>query len=196
MNEAVGAIAEETPHWFAIPGEQDGRRTLGEQMLGLESALASCDGRSVLDMGCAEGMIALEFARAGAHVYAVDYKQDMIDTAKRVAAGQRRLAFEAVDLRNVIRKARLAGKWRTFDIVLALAVLHKLDDPKAATEFVAESCKDLAIIRLPIHAPDGIIRAKHGGRAADVRRIMAAHGFRLEKTAEGPRREPVQHWRA
>lgn len=191
----IGAIADESPHWFVIPGEQNGRRSVDEQMLGLHPALEEARGRTVFDMGCAEGAIALEFARAGADVYAVDYKQDMIDTAKRVAVGQRRLAFEVVDLRNVIRKARLAGKWRTFDIVLALAVLHKLDDPKAATEFVAESCKGLAVIRLPIHAPDGVIKAKHGSNSANVNTIMRAHDFRLEQTVEGPRQELVQYWR-
>lgn len=190
----IGAIADESPHWFVIPGEQNGRRSLDEQMLGLHPALEEARGRTVFDMGCAEGAIALEFARAGAEVYAVDYKQEMIDTAQRIARGQRGIAFARVDLRDAVRAALGAGKWRRFDIVLALAVVHKLDDPKRGTEFVAESCNDLAIFRLPIGST-GIIRGKHSPNACDVNTVMAERGFRLEKTLTGPRDELVQYWR-
>lgn len=194
MSEVAGNIAEQSPHWFAIPGEQNGRRSLNEQMTGLHPALAEAHGRTVFDMGCAEGCIALEFARAGGTVYAVDYNPAMIETANRISREPVALAFEAVDLREVIRKARLRRQWREFDIVLALAVLHKLDDPKAGTEFVAQSCNDLAVIRLP-HGSTGFIRAKHSANACDVGRVMTQHDFALEKTVTGPRAEQVQYWR-
>lgn len=182
----------DSPHWFAIPGEQEGRRTVDEQMLGLHPALTEVNGRTVFDMGCAEGCIALEFANAGGKVYAVDYNPAMIETAKRLAGG--RATFEQVDLRSVIDKAKAAKRWRKFDIVLALAVLHKLNNPRAGTEFVAESCNDLAVIRLP-HGSTGFIRAKHAAASCDVSQIMAGRGFALEKTVTGPRAERVQYWR-
>lgn len=191
MSETAGLIADESPHWFAIPGEQNGRRSIDEQMTGLHPALAEVKGRTVFDMGCAEGMIAQEFARAGARVYAVDYRREMIETAQRVVEG---VTFELVDLRDAWKAASRAGKWRRFHIVLALAVVHKLDDPKRGTEFVAESCDDLAIFRLPLGST-GLIRAKHGGASCDVNKVMQERGFRLEKTLKGPREELVCYWR-
>jgi 2-polyprenyl-3-methyl-5-hydroxy-6-metoxy-1,4-benzoquinol methylase len=53
--------------WLSVPGiREHADRTLAEQMLGLDKAVAECKGKRVLDLGCAEGLIGLEFAKAGA----------------------------------------------------------------------------------------------------------------------------------
>lgn len=187
----TGSVAEQSPNWFAIPGEQNGRRSIDEQMLGLQPALERSKGKDVADFGCAEGCIALEFARAGANVWACDYNAAMIETAKVLAAGMRGIAFEQADIRDVIRKRRGVH----FDIVLALAILHKLNDPREGLEYFADCARELVVIRLPHWHADGIIRAKHGGQVCNVTAVMERRGFVLEAVLAGPRQEPVCYWR-
>lgn len=185
MNQVV-----ETPHWFAIPGQQEGRRTLTEQMLGLHPALAEARGRSVVDFGCAEGLIAIEFAKAGAQVRACDYNASMIDTAKRLAEGVPNVEFLHADLREVMSDT----SWRC-DILLLLAVLHKMPQPQLALEHFADIAGDLMVIRLPVGSSGERLRSKHTNERCNVNLTMGQRGFALEKSLTGPRRERVQYWR-
>jgi 2-polyprenyl-3-methyl-5-hydroxy-6-metoxy-1,4-benzoquinol methylase len=84
--------------WFRIPGEVDGPRTLKEQMLGLGPALAEANGKTVCDLGTAEGLIALEFAKAGAaSIYGCDYNAEMVETARSLVDRDLNVCFEHKD---------------------------------------------------------------------------------------------------
>jgi SAM-dependent methyltransferase len=185
--------------WFNIPGTQKGPRTLQEQMLGLKPALEETYGKTVLDLGCAEGLIAIEFAKRGASlVCGIDYNPDLIATAAKEIekANEHTGKFLPVgciyaDLSEVIEE----NYHQQFDIVLALAVLHKLNDPEAGAKFCAASAKSLIVIRLPFGST-GTIRGKHNPKAkCDVREIFKEAGFNRERKEIGPRGEWVQYWR-
>lgn len=177
--------------WFAIPGVQHGDRTLDEQMRGLQCALAEADGASIADLGCAEGLIAFEFLKAGAAwVYGCDYNRNLVEVAQdqQQRATRGHLAqFVHADL----RKMRLG---RTFDIVLALAIIHKMDEPAELCAEIARICTRLAVIRLP-KGSTGNIAAKFTGVQCDINAHMSAGGFSLERVERGPRTELVQYWR-
>lgn len=181
--------------WLKIPGVQDGDRTLEEQMLGLEPALAETPGKTVLDLGCAEGSIALEFARAGARsVDGIDYNAPFIEVAKqqRMDSGLSTAKFRHADISDMIERG---GAIKKYDIVLALALLHKLPDPAAGIQFCALSARSLIVIRLP-YASTGNICSKHiEHKRADIREILPAYGFVRERKEMGPRGEWVQYWR-
>jgi SAM-dependent methyltransferase len=185
--------------WFNIPGTQAGPRTLQEQMLGLNPALDETYGKSVLDLGCAEGLIAIEFAKRGASlVCGIDYNPALIETAKSEIekANEHTGKFLPVscihgDLSDLIPN----GARDQFDIVLALAILHKLPDPAAGAKFCTEIAKSLIVIRLP-KGSTGNIRGKHNPKArCDVREVFKAAGFQRERKEVGPRGEWVQYWR-
>lgn len=180
--------------WIKIPGVQDGARTLQEQMLGLVPALAETPGKTVLDLGCAEGLIALEFAKAGARsVYGIDYNETLLDVAhsELTKAGQFPVEFKHADLIHIIQGKRR----RQFDIVLALAVLHKLPDPESAIRFCAQSARSLLVIRLP-YGSVGNLRGKYAPHPrADIREILPDCGFVRERKEPGPRGEWVHYWR-
>lgn len=182
--------------WFAIPGVHAGQRTLAEQMRGLAPALGEAAGKRVADLGCAEGLIALEFAKAGAaHVWACDFNAEMLALAQAAATAAgvaERTEFAYADIGNLAGSASLASG---FDIVLALAIVHKLEQPRHGVELVADICRGLAVFRLP-ESSDGVtVRGKRSQRPCNLPQVMQGRGFVLERVEQGPRTERVQYWR-
>jgi SAM-dependent methyltransferase len=176
--------------WFPIAGRQTGDRTLAEQLRGLEPALAEAKAKTVADFGCAEGLIALEFARAGATVRACDCNLESIEIARNLQADMA-VRFEVCNLNVLV--ALGAAAWRS-DIVLALAILHKLRDPVRATRFVADAAGELLVIRHQ-GGSKGVIKSKWSERSCDSAPVLQEHGLRLDRTLPGPRDELVQYWR-
>lgn len=178
--------------WFEAPGIK-GERTLDEQLLGLEPLFSRIAGKTVTDLGCAEGLIALECMRHGAR-RAVGYDNNavFVDRARqRVTVPG--IAFFERDLNQPLDEEDRAIAWA--QIVLGLAVFHKLHRPETALREWASLCGELMVIRLPIHGADGVIRSKfYRSRECNINRVMPECGFRLWRTEPGPRGEPVQYW--
>jgi SAM-dependent methyltransferase len=173
--------------WLAIPGVQFGERTVKEQMLGLGPALKECRGKKVLDLGCAEGFIGQKFADSGAaHVLGLDSLQSHLDVAKQHC---KRVTFRLVDL-NVEPLPHVPR----FDIVLALAILHKLTEPRRGVAYCAAHSKSLIVVRLPIGS-NGLIVGKFSKAECDVPSAMREEGFIPERIEGGPRSEIVQYYR-
>lgn len=191
-------MTEAIKGWLAIPGVQRGERTLAEQMLGLEPALLTCNGRSVLDLGCAEGLIGIEFAKAGATVSGYELQSRFVHTANQqaeLAGVAERCAFYKFDLATFCAP----GLPRVFpgdasDIVLALAIVHKLRDPGQALTNMARLARHRLVLRLPIGSTGVIPYKQDRSVTCDSRDILPAAGFRLEQVCGGPRGELVQHW--
>lgn len=164
-------------------------------MRGLEHALAEAVGKTVFDLGCAEGLIAFEFLRAGATVEALDCNGVLLAVAEELRAKlpedeQARVTFRKADLRDVLA----GGLTASFDIVMALAVVHKLPDPEVVLGYIARAAKSLVVIRLP-GGSKGVFSSKTWGTSCDVNATMPKHGFQLERTEQGPRDELVMYWR-
>lgn len=99
----------------------------------------------VLDLACLEGMYAIEFARHGAQVLAIEGREAHIVKARAVA--------DLLDLDNVqfiqgdVRDISIE-KSGTFDVILCLGILYHINAPDVF-EFmgnIGEMCSDLAII--------------------------------------------------
>lgn len=186
--------------WFVIPGVQPGERSLEEQIKGLADALARCAGKTVLDLGCAEGLIALEFVKAGAaSVYACDCNVEAIDAARVAGAAlneeQRgRVGFHVRNINDLVEDELGSRPVWSHDIVLALAVLHKMHDPARATRYVAKATRERLVVRLP-QKSTGVIQSKWGDHpVCDTGAVFRKEGLRLESQQRGPRGELVQHW--
>lgn len=185
--------------WLKIPGVQDGERTLAEQMQGLAPALEGVNGKTVLDLGCAEGLIGIEFAKAGGIVRGLELQQQYVDVATRLAAASGiayRCAFDRHDLAD-LNAAVMPPSFpcpEGADIVLALAIVHKLRNPGRALRNMARLAKERLVIRLP-NGSRGLIACKYDpGAVCDSAKVMAMAGFRLHTMLKGPRGEWVYHW--
>lgn len=179
--------------WFKVPGVRpNGDRTIAEQLMGLKPALEEVKGKTVLDLGCAEGCIALEFAKAGAaKVTGIELLASHLAVAKVICRGLP-VAFIHAHLGDYIRSLE---SFPQYDIVLALGIIHKLHDPAIALRFAAASAKDLMLFRAPAKATGGIVKSKHTDATCDVPKIMTESGFVEEQLIEGVRGEAVQYWR-
>ena len=184
--------------WFIIPGVQNGDRTVDQQTKALAPALAECAGKSVLDIGCAEGLVGREFVRAGAVCcLGIDTVQDHIQVACRQCEGLpirfhvgSIAEFETKPLPNPFGVDR-------YDIVLALGVAHKLEYPGVGIEVAARYCGNLILLRRGLRQVDGVVSSKHFANKADTHAILRDSGFALEKLVDGPAPffEAVEYWR-
>jgi len=180
--------------WFTIPGLQTGKWTLDRQMAGLDAIRRACAGATVLDLGCAEGMISLELAKAGARlVHGVELEAQRVQVAERLfdercpdVARQ----FIVWDLARFddLYLGRTADSHPTkpylrtrYDIVLCLAIAQKLPNPDRFLRLAATLCSSLLAVRLPYPVIDD---ARSFNIAVDVKRMLADE-FDLIQETEG-----------
>jgi hypothetical protein len=169
--------------WFEIPGVQEGQRTLQEQMQGLEPVVMTVKGKSVLDLGCAEGLIMREMSRAGATVvHGIESN-----------ASLKLLRGQTIGLWNLNEGL---PNWleSRYHIVLLLAIVHKMHKPVESLKEFAARAKERVVIRLPAGSK-GIITSKfYPTERCDCNAVMQESGFKLDQVLPGPRGELVQHW--
>ena len=167
--------------YFDCPGlGLRGRRRgtgCGERLLGLDSLLTdpSCKQATVLDCGCAEGLIGLEFAQRGAAVvHGFDLQDVSIDAALKLFEGQcTQYAFRQADLSAwtefTERNADLLLD--RYDIVLLLGLYHHLlkqagiDRATAVFEGCLALCDRYLAVRTNAPIPQELVSA-HGFREA------------------------------
>lgn len=162
--------------WFIAEG-RDGDRTLEMQTLGLDPLFDEAKGATILDVGCAEGLIAIELAKAGADVHGIEIVPGHIEIARRLR-GTLACRFEVADANDYRPETE-------YDIVLLLAILHKLKDPSAACAKFALAAKNLVVMRLPPeHAPT-VVDERSDYVPHDMKAVMTWYGFELERVTRG-----------
>lgn len=164
--------------WFSTPG-RPGDRTLKDQMKGLDWVFENCAGKSILDAGCAEGLLSIELMRRGARgVHGVDVVDDHIRIAKLEAA--RAGLYEATLLFFQAADANTWAPQMRYDIVLLLAVLHKLKNPSEVAKRMAHAAKEHVIVRLPPKYAPFVIDERSKNEPHNITDAMIKAGFYLE----------------
>lgn len=174
--------------WFHTDG-RPGDRTLNQQLLGLAPLFAECKGKTILDVGAAEGLIAIELGKAGAlAVHGIEVVAEHVEVGNRLR-GDLPITFEVQDANTWIPK-------RDYDIVIALALLQKLKDPSTVCARLAASCLDLMVLRLPPDLAPTIVDDRSGRKPHHTHKVMEAAGFDLISHGKnGPFGEWVGFWR-
>ena len=179
-----------TRGWFVLP-ERPGDRTLEQQMRGLPPLLAEVKGKSVLDVGCAEGLISLELAAAGARsVTGVEIVPGHVHIGNRLAE-ERQLS----NCQFLHADANIYTPSQRYDVVLLLALLHKLREPAECARVFADACDDLCVIRLSPDGTEVINDARSLNVPQDIGAVMRGAGFAVERSELGPCDEVTWYYR-
>jgi SAM-dependent methyltransferase len=138
LRDRLRAITDEGPAWSRQTYLRDGVYTIGDRPLATDFRLrwllhlasdlsgGELDRMRVLDLGCEEGHFAVEFARHGADVVAVDVREEHLRRARFLAdaVGVQRFETVLADVRELDPDA--LGE---FDLVLSLGLHYHLDAP-------------------------------------------------------------------
>ncbi len=115
----------------------------------------------VLDLGSLEGLYAIELARHGAHVVAVEVREANIE---KMRFAREALALDNFEIINDDVRNLSAEKYGHFDVVLCLGLLYHLDAPDVFhfTARIAEVCRRVAIFDTHISLADETQRQYEG----------------------------------
>lgn len=173
--------------WFVTP-HREGDRTVDQQMLGLEHLALEITNKTILDVGCAEGLIGIELVRAGAKSsFGFDYFDGHLEIAQELS-GDLPCTFAREDANEFTPEA-------TFDVVLMLAVLHKLRNPSEACQRFARLADDLCVIRLSPSGSQVITDGRSNNVPFDIGAVMMDEGFKVERQERGPFGEMTFYYR-
>ena len=178
--------------WFKIAGVQDGDRTLEMQLTGLELLLENVAGKTVLDLGCAEGLISKHVIdRGAAQVDGLSIVESEIDMARKLTVGLP-AQFHVVDLRawNKWLEANPRRLRPRYDVVLMLSVIHKM---KIIAPFV-ELALTFADDWLALRANDVVVDPRSGNIPYQLDERVRRE-FDLKFKGPGPHGEQVSIWR-
>jgi SAM-dependent methyltransferase len=165
-----------------------GDRKPAEQLRGLEHLFLNCGGRSVLDVGCAEGVISHLLVKAGAAgAHGIEITPEFVAKA-RLWGAKLPCTFTQAD----------ANTWtpeRRYDVVLCLALLHKLRDPSAAAARFCTACDWMMILRMKPEDEGCIIRDERSGMVPhDIGVVLRARGFAETRYELGSYGEHVHYF--
>lgn len=182
-------MPEPVKPWFHFEG-RGGHRTLDQQMQGLSLLMRSVKNATVLDAGCAEGLITMEMAAAGATaLHGVEIRRQAVDEANALR-GDLPITFEVGDL-NVWMPTR------HYDVLVMLAILHKLKDPKVVlNRLLDRASPDLIVMRLPPHSENPcVLDARSGNKKIDLWSTINKMGYKLLHITPGYLNEWIGYYR-
>jgi glycosyltransferase involved in cell wall biosynthesis len=134
--------ADESVHYLHLPeAGLFGKWSLADRLAGLGPLLERARGQSVIDFGCAEGVVAREFLRRGAAlVHGFELDPDRVRLAHALCAGYPGATFRRADLSDPtgFRAAHADLLRETYDGVLYLGIHHHLD-PAARTTMLHQA---------------------------------------------------------
>jgi 2-polyprenyl-3-methyl-5-hydroxy-6-metoxy-1,4-benzoquinol methylase len=137
--------------WYVI-GNNGGEVALARQFAGLH--LVGLQDKTVLELGSAEGLVSLEMVKHGAKlVHGLELRDRAVEVARSIAhvtGNDERMRFwrgSFSDAPDTLSQPEMLSQ---YDVVTAMAVLHKIPDQPRVLNCMLEKCKHTFVIRLPV----------------------------------------------
>jgi SAM-dependent methyltransferase len=145
------------PDWYSDAPEfgLHGRWPPEIRLSGLEQLMGACSGKSVLDLGTAEGLIAYRFLQRGAAlVHGFDIVSDRVSAARRICGEFQNASFWRADLSDWcgFRAEHAEHLLVQYDVVLYLGLHHHL--PIAGRGPTLDGAATLSRNMLALRTPD------------------------------------------
>lgn len=190
--------------WFNIPLVQKGKVNLERQMRGLDLIREACAGATVLDLGCAEGLISIKMAKAGARlIHGVELEAERLAVAENLFQEQfpgverQFIAWDLIKFDELLLDVTpdtAPGKpslLTRYDVVLCLAIAQKLSNPARFLRLASALCTDIMAVRLPYPVIDD---PRSFNIPVDVTRMLSTE-FKLIQETEGYPSDPTQPYK-
>lgn len=165
--------------WFEIDGLQTGEHRLETRLHGLRMLASHVEDKTILDLGCAEGLISSWLYDQGParRVDAIEKHLPFLNTARAMHLSNRAFRFFQCDVNDqefddLILTKLLPG----YDIVLCLCLAQKLKHPREFLLKAARLCNRFFALHLPY---DIINDVRSGRRNVDpTKEVFEPLGFK------------------
>jgi SAM-dependent methyltransferase len=145
------------------PGVAGGNEARVRRVVQLVADLAHgpIDRLRILDLGALEGLFAVELARRGASVVALEGREANLE---KMRLAREALGLERLEVRHEDVRALDPARHGRFDVVLCLGLLYHLDAPDVflLLERMHDLCRDLVIVETRI-SPYPDVQREHKG---------------------------------
>ncbi len=173
--------------WFII-GDNGGQVHIQRQASGLSQV--DMKGKTVFELGCAEGLVSLYCEERGASiVHGLEKRVRAVEVARSLAGYAKKsdkVKFFQGDLLKPKKALNQEGMLPQYDIVMANAVLQKVNKSADILQTILERCTQTAVLR----AIDRNLSVSRR-RSTDIVDFAAKRGFKLDWEACGyPQGEP------
>jgi 2-polyprenyl-3-methyl-5-hydroxy-6-metoxy-1,4-benzoquinol methylase len=168
-------------HYLHAPGlGMHGKWLTETRLQGLEGVLRLAPGRTVLDLGAAEGWIAYSMLKAGATlVHGLELEGDRVRAMRKLCHSYPESRFDVADLSDWPATLERHRDWlrSSYDIVLYLGIHHHL--PASSRMETLSAVAALATRCLSIRTAEELFEKD------DLAGVLAQQGFRLIETQRG-----------
>ena len=144
---------------FGLNGRRFGT-DIKKRLDGFKFLLDNVKGKSVLDIGCAEGLISLEFAKAGASlIHGFDLQDISIKHANLIFSDSEintEYKFKQFDFNYPNKLKEIPHLLDSYDIVLFLGIYHhlKLPQAKSILDKTFQLSKEYVVVRTDAILPN------------------------------------------
>ena len=137
--------------WYVI-GKNGGEVELERQFAGLD--VIDFKGRSVLELGSAEGLVSLEMIKRGAKlVHGLELRDRAVEVSRSIAhvtENDEKMQFWCGSFSDAPAVLNQREMLPQYDIVTAMAILQKVADQPRVLAHMLDKCRETFVIRLPV----------------------------------------------